>query len=164
VAERAVQILEEMVPDIQKTAELVQEINAASGEQNAGAEQINRAIQQLDNVTQQNASGAEELSSTAEELASQAEHLQTAVAFFKVDGVSGSYDNGNSKRRISNRRFEELSSKLAQGSIAASRDEDGIAPSLSLGHPSDHSSTGVHLDMEEASSTGDRDDAEFERY
>ena len=164
VAERAGQMLEEMVPDIQKTAELVQEINAASGEQNTGAEQINRAIQQLDQVTQQNASGAEELSSTAEELASQAEHLQTAVAFFKVDGISGDNGIGNSKGRISNRRFEELSSKLAQGSIAASRNEDEIAPSLSPGHPSDNPSTGVHLDMKEVTNTGDREDAEFERY
>ncbi|HEX9024346.1 MAG TPA: methyl-accepting chemotaxis protein, partial [Geobacteraceae bacterium] len=74
-----------MVPDIQKTAELVQEISAASREQDTGAEQINKAIQQLDQVIQQNAGAAEEMASTAEELSAQAEQLQEAIAFFKVD-------------------------------------------------------------------------------
>ncbi len=85
VAERAGELLERMVPDIQKTAELVQEISAASREQDAGAEQINKAIQQLDQVIQQNASASEEIASTAEELTSQAEQLQSSIAFFTVD-------------------------------------------------------------------------------
>ena len=85
VAETAGAMLEKLVPDIQKTAELVQEINAASAEQNTGAEQINKAIQQLDQVVQQNAGAAEEISSTAEELSSQAEHLQGTIEFFKVE-------------------------------------------------------------------------------
>jgi len=84
VAERAGEMLKQLVPDIQKTAELVQEISAASKEQNSGATQINRAIQQLDNVTQQNSATAEELAATAEELASQAEMLQHAIAFFST--------------------------------------------------------------------------------
>ncbi len=84
VAERAGQMLEKIVPDIQRTAELVQEISAASAEQNAGAEQINKAIQQLDRVIQQNASASEEMASTAEELAGQSERLREAVAFFKL--------------------------------------------------------------------------------
>jgi methyl-accepting chemotaxis protein len=155
-------MLEQIVPDIQKTAELVQEINAASGEQNAGAEQINRAIQQLDLVTQQNASGTEELSSTSEELASQAQHLQSSVGFFKM--VELGSGNGNGNRRLANMRFEELSSQLTQGPAATSRDEDDIVPSLSPGHPSDHPSTGVLLDMKEVTNTGDREDGEFERY
>jgi methyl-accepting chemotaxis protein len=86
VAERAGKLLEKIVPDIQRTAELVQEISAASREQNSGAEQINRAIQQLDQVTQQNASSAEELSSTAEEMAAQAEQMKASMSFFRVDG------------------------------------------------------------------------------
>jgi methyl-accepting chemotaxis protein len=85
VAERAGSMLAKLVPDIQKTAELVQEIAAASNEQNTGAEQINKAIQQLDQVIQQNASASEELSSTAEELTAQAEQLQSSMGFFKVD-------------------------------------------------------------------------------
>jgi methyl-accepting chemotaxis protein len=89
VAEGAGQMLDRMVPDIQKTAELIQEISAASNEQNTGADQINRAIQQLDQVIQQNASASEEMSSTAEELSSQAEQLQELVAFFKVEDQGG---------------------------------------------------------------------------
>jgi methyl-accepting chemotaxis protein len=85
VAEKAGQLLTLMVPDIQKTAELVQEINAASREQDLGAEQINKAIQQLDQVIQQNASASEEMASTSEELSSQAEQLHNSVAFFRLD-------------------------------------------------------------------------------
>ena len=88
VAEKAGQMLNQLVPDIQKTAELVQEISAASNEQNAGVEQINSAIQQLDQVVQQNASATEEMASTAEELSSQAQQLQDTIDFFKVNGVS----------------------------------------------------------------------------
>ncbi len=86
VAEQAGAMLARLVPDIQRTAELVQEINGSSKEQNEGAGQVNKAIQQLDQVVQQNASAAEEMSSTAEELSSQAEHLQSIMEFFKVDG------------------------------------------------------------------------------
>lgn len=86
-AEKAGEMLALLVPDIQKTADLVQEISAASKEQYIGAEQINKAIQQLDQVIQQNASASEELASTSEELAGQAEQLQSAVAFFKTNGT-----------------------------------------------------------------------------
>ena len=82
-------MLNVIVPNIQKTAELVQEISAASREQDTGAEQINRAIQQLDQVIQQNASASEEMASTAEELSSQSEQLQTMIAYFKLAGHSG---------------------------------------------------------------------------
>ncbi|EMG36101.1 methyl-accepting chemotaxis protein [Desulfocurvibacter africanus PCS] len=85
VAEKAGEMLRKIVPDIQKTAELVQEIAAASHEQNAGAEQINKAIQQLDQVIQQNASASEETASTSEELSSQAEQLQQTIGFFKIE-------------------------------------------------------------------------------
>ncbi len=86
VAERAGAMLTRLVPDIQKTAELVQEISAASREQTTGADQINSAIQQLNQVIQQNAGAAEEMASTSEELSSQAEQLQETISFFKVDG------------------------------------------------------------------------------
>ena len=87
VAERAGAMLTKLVPDIQKTSELVQEISAASKEQSGGADQINGAIQQLNQVIQQNAGAAEEMASTAEELSSQAEQLQDTISFFKVDGA-----------------------------------------------------------------------------
>jgi methyl-accepting chemotaxis protein len=84
IAEQAGNMLTQMVPDIQKTSELVQEITAASKEQDTGAEQISKAIQQLDQVIQQNASASEEMASTSEELSSQAEQLQDSIGFFKV--------------------------------------------------------------------------------
>jgi methyl-accepting chemotaxis protein len=89
VADQAGQMLVKLVPDIQRTAELVQEISAASNEQNAGAEQINKALQQLDQVIQQNASASEEMASTSEELSSQAEQLQSTIAFFRLGADTG---------------------------------------------------------------------------
>jgi methyl-accepting chemotaxis protein len=85
VAENAGELLQKLVPDIRRTAELVQEISAACKEQDTGAEQINKAIQQLDQVIQQNAGASEEMASTAEQLASQAEQLQGTIAFFKFE-------------------------------------------------------------------------------
>jgi methyl-accepting chemotaxis protein len=84
-AQSAGEMLGKLVPDIQRTAELVEEISAGSREQNAGASQINTAIQQLDKVTQQNTSAAEQMSATSEELASQAEQLQAAISYFRID-------------------------------------------------------------------------------
>ncbi|GAK60047.1 methyl-accepting chemotaxis sensory transducer [Candidatus Vecturithrix granuli] len=85
VSEKAGMMLSTLVPSIQKTTELIQEISAASNEQSTGAEQINRAIQQADQVTQQNAAIAEQTASSAEELASQAQQLQHTIAFFRID-------------------------------------------------------------------------------
>ncbi|WP_243546978.1 methyl-accepting chemotaxis protein [Pseudodesulfovibrio tunisiensis] len=85
VAEQAGELLGKIVPDIQRTAELVQEISAATNEQNAGGEQVNRAIQELDKVIQQNASASEEVASTSEELSGQAVQLQQVIRFFKLD-------------------------------------------------------------------------------
>jgi methyl-accepting chemotaxis protein len=86
VAERSGQLLAELVPSIKKTAELVQDVAAASTEQSSGVTQINQAMSQVDAVTQRNASSAEELSSTAEELAAQSEQLQQLMTFFHVAG------------------------------------------------------------------------------
>jgi len=88
-AEGAGELLARLVPDIQKTAELVREIAAASAEQSTGASQINESIQQLDQVIQQNSAASEEMASTAEELSSQAEVLQSSIGFFKVGGAPG---------------------------------------------------------------------------
>lgn len=84
-AEEASKRLESIVPEIQKTAQLVQEITAASLEQSQGADQVNNAIQQLNSVTQQNASTSEQMASSAEELSSQAKQLNEIVGFFKIN-------------------------------------------------------------------------------
>jgi len=84
VAEKAGGMLATIVPDIERTSELVQEISAACREQTTGADQVNKAIQQLDQVIQQNASASEETASTSEELAGQAQRLTQVMQFFKL--------------------------------------------------------------------------------
>ncbi len=135
-AGNAGQIINAMVPDIRKTAQLVQEVAAASNEQMSGAEQVNTAIQQLNQVAQQNASTAEEMSSTAEELSSQAIQLQEAINFFNL---------GDDSRRT-----------VRQGQTPKKK----LAP-VRPASPSPLSS-GVLLDM--SSEDGDSVDDEFERY
>ncbi len=84
VAEQAETMLDKIVPDIRRNAELVQEINAATLEQDNGSEQINISLQQLNQVIQQNASSSEELATTSEELDSQAQQLLGQISFFKL--------------------------------------------------------------------------------
>jgi methyl-accepting chemotaxis protein len=90
LAEKAGRLLAEIVPNIRKTSDLVQEITAASSEQSSGAGQINAAVSQLNQTTQQNASSSEELAATSEEMSSQAEQLQHTMSFFKLDGAAHS--------------------------------------------------------------------------
>ncbi|SFV15863.1 methyl-accepting chemotaxis protein [Pseudoduganella namucuonensis] len=84
LAETAGKLLDEMVPNIKRTSDLVQEITAASEEQSTGAGQINAAVGQLSQATQQNASSSEELAATAEEMSEQAEQLMRTMSFFKL--------------------------------------------------------------------------------
>jgi methyl-accepting chemotaxis protein len=84
VSESAGQQLQAIVPEIENTAKLIQEITSASLEQNAGAEQINHAIQQLNMVTQQNAAASESMATSAEQLSEQASKLKEVIAFFKI--------------------------------------------------------------------------------
>lgn len=88
ISEEAGEKLSAIVPEIQKTARLVQEIAAASIEQNTGADQVNGAIQQLNQVTQQNAAASEEMATSSEELASQADQLLEMVSYFKLENTS----------------------------------------------------------------------------
>jgi methyl-accepting chemotaxis protein len=89
VTEEAGQLMFNIIPDIEKTAKLVQEIAASSLEQNNGASQVNSAIQQLNTVTQQNAASAEEMSGSAENLSGHAEQLNDAISFFHTDKRHG---------------------------------------------------------------------------
>ncbi len=148
VAERAGQMLAKLVPDIQKTAELVQEISASSKEQAGGADQINGAIQQLNQVVQQNAGAAEEMASTAEELASQADQLQSTISFFKIDGMD----------RTDRRVFHEVQKKalpahkvqVAHMASKAEKPAAGKGVKLDLGHA--------------AKAKADHKDTEFEKF
>ena len=140
VAERAGLMLGKIVPDIQRTAELVQEINASSREQDSGAGQINKALQQLDQVIQQNASAAEEMASTAEELSSQAEQLQQAVGFFKIAGGDANHHPAGKSAR-SGREMHKPVRKLAANFIPPKSIVYGRGAEKSPGH--DFSMTAV---------------------
>jgi|GEM_PF-893066 len=85
VTEKAGSLMQNLIPEVDKTTKLVQEVSAASVEQNSGADQVNSAIQQLNQVTQQNAAASEEMATSSEELSSQADQLLDMVSFFKID-------------------------------------------------------------------------------
>lgn len=143
IAENAGEMLRKIVPDIKRTSELVQEINAASNEQSSGVDQINKALVQLDQVIQQNASASEEMSSTSEELSAQAEQLQSAISFFRVkaSNADGSHKTQPKMKKISLLPLKKESS--LNGKKAAN-------------------SQGIHVDMD----MGDDElsDRDFEKY
>ncbi|MDH5602714.1 MAG: methyl-accepting chemotaxis protein, partial [Cyclobacteriaceae bacterium] len=85
IAEQSGVMLSNIVPEIQKTADLVQEITASSAEMSSGTDQINGAIQSLNEIVQRNAAASEEVASSSEELNSQASELKAIISFFKTD-------------------------------------------------------------------------------
>ena len=89
LANDAGQVLEQMVPTIKRTADLVQEIAAASSEQSSGATQINIAMNQINQPIQSMASASEELAATAEEMTSRANELEEMMEFFRLPGTAG---------------------------------------------------------------------------
>jgi methyl-accepting chemotaxis protein len=150
VAEQAGSMLKSILPDIQKTAELVQEISAASNEQNTGADQINRAIQQLDQVIQQNASASEETSSMAEELSGQAEQLQSAIAFFKLDNRSSSADSKPTTH------YTITQNKKAQHTLPPKAGLPQTQNAIPI--------NGIHLNLGKSGDNGGASDSDFDRY
>lgn len=77
-----------LVPEIEKTAQLIQGIKLASSEQEVGINQINNAIQQLNNIAQQNAYSSENMATSATDLSSLAEKLRKTISFFKFGNES----------------------------------------------------------------------------
>jgi len=166
IAEGAGTMLDKLVPDIKKTADLVKEITAASEEQNSGASQVNKAVQELDKIVQQNASAAEEMASASEELASQAEQLQAAIEFFKVnDGSSHSGAISKAKAPVhvahSNvhvgRPAPAHVAKAALADINSSRSRAKTPAKAAPG-----GTPGVMIDLE--SKGDDATDSHFERF
>jgi len=140
VAEKTSKMLGKLVPNIQKTAELVQEITAASSEQNSGAVQISQAITQLDAVIQQNAAAAEEMASTSEELSGQSMQLEQTMSFFQTNG------NG--------RAFEVSQSTVAHAPMLVLPEVDNVPSQMA----SSGNDGGVVLSMDSD------DDQEFEKF
>jgi methyl-accepting chemotaxis protein len=146
VSEKSGEMLDKLVPDIQRTAELVQEITAASKEQDTGAEQINKALQQLEQVIQQNASASEEMASTTEELTGQSDQLVSALSFFHT----GDEDGGRARKPVSAKQGRQ-----AQTAPARAGKPNGHA------NPGAAKAAGVNLRLKEKH---DDLDGEFERY
>jgi methyl-accepting chemotaxis protein len=176
VAEKAGEMLARIVPDIQKTADLVQEITAASNEQSLGAEQINKAIQQLDQVIQQNASASEEMAATSEELLSQAEQLQSTIAFFKIGNDSGAKATraiptgphqgrgqaGNGRKRANG--MSKISVAHATAGAVKKLNRSRLAgDSIQASMGAEDSNNGITLRLGR-DINGDGGDDEFERY
>jgi methyl-accepting chemotaxis protein len=151
VSEKSGEMLDKLVPDIQRTAELVQEITAASREQDTGAEQINKALQQLEKVIQQNASASEEMASTTEELTGQSDQLVSALAFFQTaDSDSAPYG----KRGASTKPSRPIPGAPSKTSRPPVRPAATFAKSPS-------GKAGVTLRLNDKT---DEMDGEFERY
>ena len=140
VAVTAGALLTQLVPNIQRTAELVQEISASSQEQSAGAAQVNKALQQLDQTIQQNASSSEELASTAEELSGQSEQLRATIAFFQV---------------------ETQRSHVPQRAVHRPRPAIETKKRAALPPAARKPSAGAHITLGE---TADEDDQNFEKF
>ena len=155
VAEKAGEMLTKLVPDIQKTSELVQEISASSAEQNSGTDQMTKAVQQLDSVTQQNASATEEMASTAEQLSSQAQQLQDSISFFKVNG------NSRGNQQITQKTML-LQKSSASGNLTSSKHDTHINQPSALGKSGKKTHKelpGIDLNLNDGSN-----DNEFEQY
>jgi methyl-accepting chemotaxis protein len=137
LAETAGRLLDQMVPNIKKTSDLVQEITAASEEQSSGVGQINSAVSQLSETTQQNASSSEELAATAEEMSSQAEQLQQAMSFFRlagnntVRGKAPPTSKASSRPKVTQNKFKgpaRVSGRSPAAAHAESADEAMFTP------------------------------------
>jgi methyl-accepting chemotaxis protein len=154
-AEGAGELLTKLVPGIQKTAELVREIAAASAEQSTGAAQVNKAIQQLDQVIQQNAAASEEMASTSEELSSQAEVLQTSISFFRVDDA----------RQVRQAPARKTAPLVHARPAAAPRPADARASQAALARMQ-HAikDRGVSIDLDASTGCADERDRDFAPY
>jgi len=154
VAQTAGEMLLKLVPDIRKTAELVQEIAAASAEQNTGAAQVNKAIQQLDQVIQQNASASEEVAASSEELSSQAQQLQSAISFFKV--------NATGTTKLANAAASQRKAALAATSLAPKPGHKSfMAEPLRATKPGGAT---IEIGENRSHGNGDHHDQEFTKY
>ena len=156
IAESAGVMLDKLVPDIRKTADLVKEIAAGSEEQNTGAAQVNKAVQELDKIIQQNASASEEMASSSEELASQAEQLQSAIEFFKVT------DDGRRTAKVAARAPVHAPAKPAPATHHPILPPHKAKPTGAPTAPRAAASAGVMIDLEPKGS--ETTNGKFERY
>jgi len=160
VADEAGKMLERLVPDIKKTAELVEEISSACREQDSGAEQVNQAIIELDKVTQQNSAASEEMSAASEELASQGDQLQATMSYFNLGDDQISVRT-NSHQSNHHQPIQHVGPVVRHMSFAAKAHK---AASVKLKATSNgDKGKGVTLDLERGSS-GDHKDENYRSF
>ena len=129
VAETAGLLIGDIIPKIEKPADLILEIGAASREQESGSEQIAGSIVQLDKVIQQNASSAEHLSAVAEKVSGQVDQLQKMVAVFKIsEQVIKAKETAKPLQQIVERKVPEK--KAVNQEPVAPSEEKGVNLSL----------------------------------
>ena len=157
-AREAGTMLVKLVPDIKKTAELVEEISAACREQDIGANQVNQAIQQLDKVIQQNAGAAEEMSATSEALSGQAETLQASIAFFRI-GENGHATAAAPAPAIAAPAAMAKAPAKPKAAVGAKRPSPAVK-----GRPVYASRVGSGVALNLSNGSADVLDADFERY
>jgi methyl-accepting chemotaxis protein len=155
ISDKARDLLAQLVPDIQKTSELVSEISTSSGEQNNGAQQINGAVQQLNGVVQQNAAGSEEIASTSEELSAQATQLQTSIAFFTGKADAYALETPRAARRGASAQAHGALKTV--GSLEARR----LAPPRGLTTLQKRKAPGVDIDL---TNPGDAEDNDYKKF
>ena len=160
IAEAAGRIIAEIIPDIQKTAELVQEISAASAEQDQGAQQINQAIMQLDQVVQQNASASEESASMSEELSGQAEQMAQTISFFKLDEHAQEYRNRAERDAKAAVKASPIAAQTTRNPARRPEASQRIASSAQ----DEPRARGIELDLDDKVHGRDSDDDNFKEF
>ncbi len=159
VSRRAGEMLDMVVPSIRKTAELVQEITAASSEQSSGAQQVNHGVQQLDHVIQQNAANSEEIASMAEELAAQAQQLEHSVAFFDVNALEEAEEKEKETKETPKKRKTRRKKKVKKSSSKPAAKKKSVKKERS-----EEEEEGTDIELEQQEDMEDAQDDEFERY
>lgn len=164
IADNAGEVFQQIVPDVQRTSTLVQEINAASQEQERSAEQINQAMQQLSSSVQENAATAEELASNSEQMQSQSEATKAQIAFFKFGGEENEEDRNqliNEIRNLINQMDnpEEAAQILQDAKKKEKTDTDNAKPVDKQQSHAAQKNTGGHIDL-----GPDKSDSDYEHY
>ena len=170
IAKRSGELLSGIVPNIQKTSDLVQEITAASVEQNLGADQINNAIQQLNQVVQQNAATAEELAASSEELHSQSVYMGELMSFFDVGGEKAKESEfskekikGKTKREAKKPEIIEVVKKQEERNKTEAPKKEAKQPRKAPSKKIEDTVSGVTIDLTSLGG-GDSKDSEYEKF
>lgn len=146
IAQKSGKMLNDVVPNIQKTAELIKEISTSSVEMSTGADQVNSALQELNVEVQRSAANAEEVAATSEELNGQSINLRDMVAYFNIG-----------EEIIKQEKTKDKSSKVYQSRQPVQKpDTKKVQPKVK----ENGKSNGVHINLGAA----DAQDDEYQKF